>query len=124
MSGTNDGVAFPMTHLFPRFNVQGSLAQRPSVGDLSSAISSAVIALTLLLLAAQALPKRPAFSLVRINMLINGFMADGQPRGNLLWTPLQAHKALACSFTQGATVLALRLFCARSADISQSCFGL
>ena len=69
--------------------MQGPLAQRPSVGDLSSPVSATCIALPLLLLTAQVLPKRPALSLVGINMLINGFMADGQLARNLLWAPLK-----------------------------------
>jgi hypothetical protein len=59
-----------MTHLFPRFNVQGQLAQRPTVGDLSSPVSATCIELPLLLLTAQVLPKRPALRLVCINVLI------------------------------------------------------
>ncbi len=94
MAGTNDGVAFPMTHLSSCFNVQGPLAQRPSVGDLSSPVSATCIALPLLLLTAQVLPKRPALSLVGINMLINGFMADGQLGRNLLLAPLQLQQQL------------------------------
>ena len=87
-----------MTHLSSCFNVQGPLAQRPSVGDLSSPVSATCIALPLLLLTAQVLPKRPALSLVGINMLINGFMADGQLRGNLLGAPLNAQQSTG-SFT-------------------------
>ena len=79
-----------MTHLSSCFNVQGPLAQRPSVGDLSSPVSATCIVLPLLLLAAKVLPKCSPLSLVRINMLINGFMADGQLRGNLFGTPLHA----------------------------------
>ena len=64
------------------------------MGDLSSAIPSTRITLPLLLLAAQVLPKCSPLSLVRIHMLINGFMADGQLRGNLFWTPLHAQQGI------------------------------
>ena len=98
MAGTNDGVALPMTHLSSCFNVQGPLTQRPSVGDLSSPVPPTCIALPLLLLAAQVLPKRSPLSLVRIHMLINGFMADGQLRGNLFGTPLHAQQGIGFIF--------------------------
>ena len=65
---------------------------------MSSAISSTCIALALFLLTAQVLPKHPALSLVRIHKLINGFMTDGQPRGNLLWTPLHAQQGIGLLF--------------------------
>ena len=78
--------------------MQGPLAQRPSVGDLSSLVPPTGIALSSLLLTAQVLPKRPALSLVGINILINGFMADGQLRGNLLGAPLNAQQSTG-SFT-------------------------
>ena len=64
--------------------IKWAIAQRPSVGDLSPAVSSHGIAFLLLLLTAQVLPKNPTQSLVRINMLIKSFMAVGQLRGNLL----------------------------------------
>ena len=81
-----------MTHLAPSFNMQGSFAQRPSVGDLPPPISPTRITLSLLLLPAQTLPKNSALSLVRINMLIQRLMADGQSCCNLLRTPLHAHQ--------------------------------
>ena len=87
-----------MTHLFPRFNLQGPFTQRPSVGDLPSAVPSARIAFSLLLLTAQVLPKRSPLSLIRIHLLINGFMADGQLRGNLLGTPLHAQQGIGLIF--------------------------
>jgi len=78
--GTNHGIAFPMTHLSSIFNMQGAFAQRPSLGDLPSAFPFTCIALPLLLLVLQVLPKRTALSFVCINMLVNSFMADGQQR--------------------------------------------
>ena len=83
VADTHHAVAIPMIHLFIRFNMQGSLAQRPSVEDLSSPVPPTCIALPLFLLTAQVLPKRPALRLVGINILINGFMADGQHARNL-----------------------------------------
>jgi len=64
--------------------MQGALAQRPSIGDLPPSISPTRITLSLLLLAAQTLPKNSALSLVRINMLVHRLMADGQSCCNLL----------------------------------------
>jgi len=92
LAGANHGIAFPMTYLPSGFNIQWAIAQRPSVGDLSLAVSSTSIAFPLLLLNAQVLPKNSTQSLVRINTLKNSFMADGQLRGNLLRTPLNAQQ--------------------------------
>ena len=50
-------VALPMAYLLSRLNMQGSIAQGSSVGDLSPTIPSTRITLPLLLLAAQVLPK-------------------------------------------------------------------
>lgn len=74
--------------------MQGPLAQRPSVGVLSSAVSATCIALPLLLLTAQVLPKRPSLSLVGINTHVNRIMADGQLARNMLWAPLQLQQQL------------------------------
>ncbi len=74
--------------------MQGPIAQRPSVGDLSSPLSATCKALLLLLLTAQVLPKRPSLSLVGINTQVNRFMADGQLARNLLWAPLQLQQQL------------------------------
>ena len=92
MVGTNHGIALPMTHLFSRFNVQGPFTQRPSAGNLSSAITSTCIAFFLLLLTAHVLPKCSLLSVVRINMLTNNFIAYRQLRGNLLKNRLHAHQ--------------------------------
>ena len=81
-----------MTNLLPSFNMQGSFAQRPSIGDLPPTVTSARITFPLLLLAAQTLPKNSALSLVRINMLVHRLMADRQSCCNLLRTPLHAHQ--------------------------------
>ena len=72
--------------------MQWPIAQRPPVGDLPASISPTRIALPLLLLAAQTLPKNSALSLLRINMLVKRLMADGQYCCNLLRTPLHAHQ--------------------------------
>ena len=74
--------------------MQGPLAQRPSVGDLSSPVAATCIALPLFLLTAQVLPKRPALSLVGINTQVNRLMADGQLARNLLRAPLQLQQQL------------------------------
>ncbi len=94
MAGTNDGVAFSMTHLFPRFNVQGPLADRATVGDLSSPVLATCIALLLLLLTVQVLPKRPPLSFVGINTQVNRLMADRQFARNLFRAPLQLQQQL------------------------------
>lgn len=51
-------VAYPMTHLFPRFNMQRPLDQRPTVGDSLLPVSATCIAPPILL-KSQVLPKRP-----------------------------------------------------------------
>ena len=89
---TNDAIAFPMTHLASIFNMQCPIAQRPPVGDLPVSISPTRIALPLLLLEAQTLPKNSGLSLVSINILVKRLMADGQSCCNLLRTPLHAHQ--------------------------------
>ena len=78
--------------------MQRAVAQRSSVGDLTSTVTSPGIALSPLLMTAQVLPKCSPQSIVRINMLINGFMADGQLRGNLLGALLNAQQSTG-SFT-------------------------
>ena len=89
MVGTNDGVAFPMTHLQAFVNVRWALAQRSAVGDLPPAVSTTGVALSLLLLAAQVLPQGAAMRLVCINMQVQRFMAHWQLAGDLLGAPLK-----------------------------------
>jgi len=69
-----------MTYPLPRLNMQGSIAQGPSVGYFSTTVTSTRIAFPLLLLAAQVLPKSTAVRFVCINMLVKRFMADGGVR--------------------------------------------
>jgi len=83
-----------MSHLFPRFNVQGPLTQRPSVGDLSSPVPATCIALPLLLLTAQVPPKRPFLSLVGKKTPLNSIIVDGPLSRNLLRAPLQLQRQL------------------------------
>lgn len=64
MGRTNDGVAFLMTHLQALVNERWALAQGPAVGDLSAAIPTTGVALSLLLLAAQVLTQGAAMRLV------------------------------------------------------------
>ena len=73
-----DGVTLPMTNLLPSFNMQGPIAQRSSVGDLSTPISPARITFPLLLLAAQVLPKSTALRFIRVNMLVKRLIAYRQ----------------------------------------------
>jgi len=87
-----EGVALPMTNLLPGFNMQGPIAQRPSVRDPPPPISPTRITLSLLLPAAQVLPESTAFRFIRVNMLAHQLMADGQSCCNLLRTPLHAHQ--------------------------------
>ena len=68
MGRTNDGVALPMTLLQALVNVRWALAQRSAVGDLSPAVSTTSIAISLLLLATQVIPQRAAMRLVRVKM--------------------------------------------------------
>jgi len=60
-----------MTNLLTTFNVRWALAQRPAVGDLSPAVSTTGLALSLLLLATQVLPQGAAMRLVCINMQVH-----------------------------------------------------
>ena len=93
MACSYNRVALPMTYLLPRLNMQGSIAQGPSVGDLSSAIPSTRVTFPLLLLAAQVLPKRTALRFVCINMLVKRFMTDGQFGSYLFGTPLNLQQS-------------------------------
>ena len=70
-----------MTHLQALVNVRRALAQRPAVGDLSAAIRTTGVALSLLLSATQVLPSRAATRLVRVNMQVKRFMAHWQFAG-------------------------------------------
>ena len=63
--------------------------QRSAVGDLSAAIPTTGVALSLLLLAAQVLPQGAAMRLVCINMQVQRFMAHWQLAGDLLGAPLK-----------------------------------
>ena len=78
---SDDGVAFPMTHLLAALNVRRALAQRHAVGDLPLAITTTGVALylllLLLLLATQVLPQRGALSLVCINMQVSDSWLTG-----------------------------------------------
>ena len=100
---SDDGVAFPMTHLLAALNVRRALAQRPAVGDLPLAITTTGVALylLLLLLATQVLPQRGALSLVCINMQVKRFMAHGQLAGDLPRAPLQAQQHAGLLFHLG-----------------------
>ena len=73
--------------------MQGPIAQRPSVGDLPSSISHTRVALSLLLLAAQVLPKSTALRFIRVNMLVKRLVADGILRGDLLRASLQTQQS-------------------------------
>jgi len=86
---TNDGIAFPMTHLASSFNMPAPIAQRTSVVDLPLTVTSARKTFPLLILAAQVLPKNPALHFARINILVHRLMAVGQLGGDLLGNPLQ-----------------------------------
>ena len=87
--GSNDGVAFPMTHLQALVNVRRALAQRSAVGDLSAAIPTTGVALSLLLLVTQVLPLGAAMRLVCVNMQVKRFMAHRQLASDLLRARLQ-----------------------------------
>jgi hypothetical protein len=99
--------------------MQGPLAQRQSAKELSSAISPTFIALPLLLPKAQMIVKCTALSFVGINTQVYGLVADGQIARNLPRAPLQLQWQLRL-LNKTDTGLALRLFRARSADISQA----
>ena len=78
-----------------------ALAQRPAVGDLSPAVSTTGVALSLLLLAPQVLPQGAAMRLVCINMQVQRFMANWQLAGDLLWAPLQPQQRTGLLFHPG-----------------------
>ena len=121
---TNDGVAFLMTYLQWLANVRRAFAQRPAVGDLSPAVSTTGVALSLLLLAPQALPQGAAMLLVCISMQVKRFMAHWQLAGDLLWAPFQPQQRTGLLFTQGASELALLLDSGRLQASSQACLAL
>ena len=101
MGRTNDGVAFPMTHLQALVNERWALAQRPAVGNLSPAVSTTGVALSLLLLATQVLPQGAAMRLVCVNKQVQRFMAHWQLAGDLLWAPLQPQQRTGLLFHPG-----------------------
>ena len=97
MGRTNDGVAFPMSHLQPLVNVRWALAQRSAVGDFSAAIPTTDVALFILLLATKVLPQRAT----RVNLQVERIMAHWQFAGDLLGTPLQPQKRTGLFFHPG-----------------------
>jgi len=121
---TNDGVAFPMTNLQGLVNVRLALAQRSAVGDLFASIPTTGVELSLLLLTTQILPQRAATGLVRVNIQVKRFMAHWQLAGDLPGIPLQPQKLASLTFTQGASVQALRLDSERLQASSQACLAL
>jgi hypothetical protein len=72
--------------------MHGSIVQLTTVGYLPPAISLSHIALSIVPLAQQDLPKSTAFRLVSINMPVQRFKADGQSRCDLFRTPLHAQQ--------------------------------
>ena len=90
-----------MTHLQALVNVRWALAQGSAVGDLSAAIPTTGVALSLLLLTTQVLPQRAATRLVCVNMQVKRFMAQWQFAGDLLGTPLQPQKLAGLLFHPG-----------------------
>ncbi len=114
-----------MTHLQGLVNERWALAQGPAFGNLSPAVSTTGVALSLLLLATQVLPQGAAMRLVCINMQVQRFMAHWQLAGDLLWAPLKPQQRTGLLFfTQGASVLALRLDSERLQASSQACLAL
>ena len=101
MGRTDDGATFPMTNLLTTLNLRWALAQRPAVGDLSPAVSTTGVALSLLLLATQVLPQGAVMRLVCINMQVKRFMAHWQLAGDLLWAPLQSQERTGFLFHPG-----------------------
>ena len=95
-----------MTDLLATFNVRQALAQRSAVGDLSAAIPTTGVALSLWLLTTQVLPQRAATRLVRVNMQVKRFMAHWQFAGDLPRAPLQPQKLAGLLFRERAGVTA------------------
>ncbi len=99
--GTNDGVVFPMTHFQALLNVRWALAQRSVIEDLSLAVLTTGVALSLLLLETLVHPQSAAMRFVCINLQVQRFMAHGQLAGDLLWPPLQPKENTGLLFHQG-----------------------
>ena len=112
-----------MTSLRTTFDVRWALAQRSAVGDLSAAIPTTGVALSLLLLTTQALPQRAATRLVRVNMQVKRFMVHWRLPAICPKLYCSRKSSLTFSFTQGARVLALRLDSERLQASSQACLA-
>lgn len=74
------------------FDMVGPMTRGAPVRDLALSVPPAGEALSLLLMAAQVLPKLATFGLAGINMLVMRPMFDWQLAKNLLRTPLQAQQ--------------------------------
>ncbi len=90
MRGSDDGVAFPVTHLLAMFNMAWPLADRAAVRDLSAPVTPAQVALAPGLLVAQVLVSITASGFVGIHMQIDALMGDLHLGCNLLGAPLNA----------------------------------
>lgn len=86
---TNYGIAFPVTHLTPCFNRSRTFGNGAPTNDLPAATLSAGLALAPLSLATKVFPECPSLSLVRVDVLVNRFVAHRQRGRYLFGTPLQ-----------------------------------
>jgi hypothetical protein len=89
VTGADYGVDLPVTDLTEFFNRSRTLGNWAPTNDLPATALSAAEALAPLSLATKVFPVRPTLSIVRIDVLVNRFVANGQPSRNLLRTPLQ-----------------------------------
>ena len=86
---THEKIAFPAHSTGATGQIAHEDAQGPAVGNLSTAVSTSGVALSLLLLATQVLPQGAAMRLVCVSMQVQRFMAHRQLAGDSLWAQLQ-----------------------------------
>ncbi len=77
VAGADRRVAFPVTDLAACFNRSRTFGNGAPTNDLSATTLSAGVALTPLFLATKMFPRHPALCLVRVDVLVNRFVAHG-----------------------------------------------
>ena len=86
--GADNGVALPMPNLPTFVDIHRPFRDRPAIDDLPTSVSSAAIPFATFLLTAQMTPQITAGCLVRIDVTIDGLVADIDGSCDLLWAEL------------------------------------